>query len=454
MGAFLQTELRSFDSNMTKIPTFKKYKSSNGDSDILKVKIQENSVGKVGHRWRVLRQQMAGTFCAALDTDSVKSMPFIEPSLDSSFSQISQYYPSESVCSENIDAWVKLMPHSIRSHGKTVDNEIVDGNYRDTNKTHNIKRNSNRNDDNRVVCNESHVRGLASLVRSDWLLHSPYYSLNLRAKSQKMIPNNKVSSDDGSNKFDHIEKQHTNKQILKLTLTVSITAVLLPNLLTLHTILLNELKENACIHLIDNTLIQESRKLPFYNNNLNKDSRTSSHSDEVYDSADNIDQSDNKNDIKVGDNTEDIVDDNRERVTSAIDYNEKNHSDQISTDSSLAFDRVRLVRDVRDSRQQHFAVHMTVKHDHSDLNRSNSEFGSIRMQVLELIPPFYKILLHTYKYTIEDHNDTSALRYVADVPSFVLTLHGLNDESCLEGSSYAHTDTGIFIIIMIIPVSS
>jgi hypothetical protein len=416
---------------------------SNSDSNNLKSKMKENSDGKVAHRWRVLRQQMAGVFCAALATDSVKSMPFVEPSIDSSFSKISQYYPSESVCSENIDAWVKLMPHSTRSHGKTVDNEIVDGIYRDKNGSHSIKRNSNENNDNSVVCNESHVRGLASLVRSDWLLHSPYYSLNLRAKSQKMIPNNKMNTD-GSNKFDDREKhQHTNKQIFKLTLTVSITAVLLPNMLTLHTILLNKLKENTCIHLIDNTLIQESRKLPFHVNNFNKGDRTSSHSNEVYDRADSIDQSDNKNDINVGDNTEDIVDDNRGSVTSAINYN--NYSDQISTDSNLAFDRVRLERDVRDSRQQHFAVHMTVKHDHSNLNRSNSEFGSIRMQVLELIPPFYKILLHTYKYTIEDDNGTSAWRYVADVPSFKFTQHDLNDESCFEGSIYAHADTGIVI---------
>jgi hypothetical protein len=413
-------------------------------------KNKENIDKKIGNRWRVLKQQMAGVFCAALSTDSVKSMPFVEPSINSNFSKISQYYPSESVCSENIDAWVKLMPHSTRLHGKTVDIEIGDGNYRDRNKIDNSKNNSNSQNEanSSSICNKNHLQGLSSLVRSDWLLHSPYYSLNLRAKSQKMIPNNKINSDNRSNKIDDRDTpQQTQKRRLKLTLTVSITAVLLPNLLSLHTILVNKLKENTCTHIIDNTLIQKTEDLPLNKHNLNKNHRASSQSGEMYNS--NIDDQSDKDDINVSGNTTDTVDYN---VVTTSDINDTNHISQISTDSNLAFDRIQLDRGVRDSRLQHFAVHMTVTYEYT--NSSIHELGSIRVQVLELMPPFYRILLHTYKYSIYDDNGTSAFLYVADVPSFVLIQHGLSDERCFEHSSDVRVETGITVMVIIIPITS
>ena len=76
-----------------------------------------------GDRFRVLRSHVAGAFCLALNEETVMSRPFrLSPPHSSSTSaspdiEIAQYYPAESVCTENIDAWVKLIPPSSPSTG-------------------------------------------------------------------------------------------------------------------------------------------------------------------------------------------------------------------------------------------------------------------------------------------------------------------------------------------------
>ena len=105
----------------------------------------------VGHRWRQLKASIGATVCGALNDNNIRSSPFVQRNeawmsspQENNYTIVMQYFPAENVCTENVKAWAKW--------------------WTDGNPTH---------DDNGLT----HV-WMHSL---DWILHSPWYSLSIRA---------------------------------------------------------------------------------------------------------------------------------------------------------------------------------------------------------------------------------------------------------------------------------
>lgn len=364
--------------------------------------VEEGDIG-IGSRWRMLRSLTSGVFCEFLNQNSVQSSPFRAPSTR----QIAQFFSEESVCTENIDAWLKLIPH------------LSSGSVPQT---------------------EAHLK---SLIWRDWILHSPWHSLSFEARdSEEMMAIHDYSRNtcgieeqqSVNCEIDRIKKKIKTQSSMSMNLTIS--AVLLPNVLSSHADVLLQLKGLVALR---------SRR------------RTGL----------TIPSSNSRNDEEV-------------QQVRGID---RDHQRVVFLDG------IQLSRQVSDSRERDFYVHMSVKDSStrhtgrrcSDLdtgacvgmegekeeeygpreNQKEREMGrykegereremfygtrsegpSTEVHVVELITPFYKMLLNTYTYSIYNRNKSNethrhdverTLQYVADLPSFLYTPNGLSDRDCYD----------------------
>lgn len=337
----------------------------------------------VGARWRLLKSLTSGVFCTSLNKNNVFSSPFYYdgPRHESSSGiSVGQYFPEESVCTENIDMWKRLIPNI------PFNEEKYSATSTESNNVENETDNS-----------------LKRLIDKNWLLNSPWHSLRYEAKSgvARNVTVNNISQ----------HKKERFKQELSMTLTI--TAILLPKTVPSHSMILEQLKK------------YEKR---------NKNSQS-----KVFNNY-----SKRKTAPKKGENT--------------------------YVDPSF----IRLHRQVRDSRERNFFVEMiiedttssssscaTVPGEHSlpsdpthhtmtsqDMYSSSSYSSgsdsndnvsrSTRVHVTELLPPFYDLLLHTYTYTITQKSQNNSKNenqikkdfYVADLESFKFYSIGLNDNEC------------------------
>jgi Gpi16 subunit, GPI transamidase component len=379
---------------------------------------------RIGSRWRMLRSLTSGVFCAFLNQNTIQSSPFSfirsRHSAPPSTRQIAQYFSEESVCTENIDAWLKLIPHL--SSGS-------------------------------VPHTDTHLK---SLVWRDWILHSPWHSLSFEARDTEEIS---TTDENSRNTCDIMEQQSVRcnndkekkekKQKIKtksvMSMNLTISAVLLPNILPSHADVLLQLKEHV------NLRSHRHRQTDF----------TSPSSDSKID--------------------EELI---------SVRATERNLHGGVQN-----LDGIKLRRQVIDSRERNFYVHMSVK-DSSVLDtrrycsdtdsdtsaivteekkggkeettgreeetkggkevvigqkeREKKKKGSscilrgglgTKVHVVELLPPFYEILLNTYTYLVHNsselkethgHGTSRALQYVADLPSFIYTPKGLSDKDCYD----------------------
>jgi Gpi16 subunit, GPI transamidase component len=328
----------------------------------------------VGERWRLLKALTSGVFCASLNKNTAFSSPFYfdAPRHESSASvRVGQYFPEESVCTENIDMWKKLIPN-VLSHEEdsTTDSTSIE--------------------------HECGDDGLKGLIDKNWLLYSPWHSLRFEALSG--IERNAT---DNLNKSKH--KKWRSKQELSMTLSVS--AILLPKTLPSHSIVLKRLEE----------YIQKRKKSQSIE--LKNDSTQDTH---------------------------------------------------MSAKKLLETCGARLHRQVKDSRERKFFTEMifedssctTVpkerslplgsrKSSASSQDSYPKEGVSTSVHVTELLPPFYDILLHTYTYTvaqkipINPKNVTCTEElYVADLGSFKFHPGGVNDNECYNRNNDKNSPEG------------
>lgn len=321
----------------------------------------------VGDRWRLLKALTSGVFCASLNKNTAFSSPFYfdAPRHESSASvRVGQYFPEESVCTENIDMWKKLIPN-VPSHEEDSAT------------------------DSTTVEHENDEDGLKGLIDKNWLLYSPWHSLRFEAFSG--IDRNAT---DNLNTSKH--KKCRSKQELSMTLSVS--AILLPKTLPSHSIVLKRLEEHI-----------QKRK-----NSLSSELKS-----------------------------------------------ESTQQTDISTKKLLEPCGARLHRQVKDSRERKFFAEMIVEDSSCTLvpeehslplgSRKSTVFSqdsypkevvSTRVHVTELLPPFYDMLLHTYTYSIAQKipiNPKNVTRtkelYVADLGSFKFHPGGVNDNKCYNRNS-------------------
>lgn len=321
----------------------------------------------MGYRWRLMRSLMSGTFCAALNQNTAMSSPFrLFPSRDKSSTsghQIAQYFSGESVCTENIDAWLKLIP------------------YQPAQQVSGISKSSTGNTST-VFGSSSDRTALKHLIWRDWLLYSPWHSLTFEANASSPRAIHRGNS-------KSVIKGRRNKRELSMTLTVS--AVLLPKLLPVHADLLTALKEKGYSATIDKNVLEKRTEL---------------------------------------------------------------REDKGNKSASLdVIDRIVLRRYVRDSRERDFYVEMIVEDalnkrgnvpkgiDNNAAitgDKSAKGGGSTVVSVMELLPPFYDIKLNTYKYSVHcpsTSTSTSTTRsptthFAADLPSFLFTPKAYKDSDC------------------------
>ena len=328
----------------------------------------------VGHRWRFLKALTSGVFCASLNKNTAFSSPFYfdAPRHESSASvRVGQYFPEESVCTENIDMWKKLIPN-VPFHDEDSATDSAN------------------------IGHESYEDGLKGLIDKNWLLYSPWHSLRFEAFSG--IERNAT---DNSNTSKH--KKRMSKQELSMTLSVS--AILLPKTFPSHSIVLKRLEE----------YIQKRKN----------------------------------------------------RQSSGL-KSESTHGTDMSTDKLLEPCGARLHRQVKDSRERMFFSEMIVedsscttvpkerslplgsrKSTASSQDSYPKEVVSTRVHVTELLPPFYDILLHTYTYTIvqkiqinpKNITGTKEL-YVADLGSFKFRPGGVNDNECYNRNNDKNSPEG------------
>jgi Gpi16 subunit, GPI transamidase component len=359
---------------------------------------------RMGSRWRMLRSLTSGVFCAFLNQNTIQSSPFsfvrsrffTPPSTR----QIAQYFSEESVCTENIDAWLKLIPHL--SSGS-------------------------------VPHTEAHLK---SLIWHDWILRSPWHSLSFEARDTEEIV---ITYENSRNTCDIKEEQNDNcnndkekkekkktktKSVMSMNLTIS--AVLLPNILPSHADVLQQLKEH-----------------------VNLRNQRHGHTDLTSSSS-------AKNDEEIR-----RVREIERELYRGFRYLDGKH----------------LYRQVIDSRGRDFYVHLSVKDstvrdtrrycpdsvsdtsciakeemkgEKYEVNGQKEREGSscilrggcsTEVHVVELLPPFYEILLNTYTYLIlnssateesHGHGIARSLQYVADLPSFHYTPSGLSDRDCYD----------------------
>jgi Gpi16 subunit, GPI transamidase component len=316
----------------------------------------------VGDRWRLLKALTSGVFCASLNKNTAFSSPFYfdAPRHESSASvRVGQYFPEESVCTENIDMWKKLIPN-VPFHEEDPATDSAN------------------------VGHESYDNGLKGLVDKNWLLYSPWHSLRFEAFSG--IERNATDNSNTSK-----QKKRRSKQELSMTLSVS--AILLPKTLPSHSIVLKRLEE----------YIQKRKNS--LSSGLKSESTQHTH------------MSSNKLLEPCGARFHRQVKDSRER---------KFFSEMIVEDSSCTT--------VPEERSLPLGSR---KGSMSSQDSYPKEVVSTRVHVTELLPPFYDILLHTYTYTIarkipinpKNVTLTEEL-YVADLGSFKFHPGGVNDYEC------------------------
>ena len=328
----------------------------------------------VGDGWRLLKALTSGVFCTSLNKNTAFSSPFYfnAPRYESSASiRVGQYFPEESVCTENIDMWKKLIPNvPFREGDSTTNSTIVE----------------HENDDD----------GLKWLIDKNWLLYSPWHSLRFEA-----ISGIERNATDNLNTSKH-KKWRSNQE---LSMTLSVSAILLPKILPSHFIVLKRLEE----------YIQKRKNSQ--SSGLKSDSTQNTH---------------------------------------------------MRTDNLLEPCGARLRRQVKDSRERKFFAEMifedssctTVPNEHSlplgsrksTVSSQNSYpevLVSTRVHVTELLPPFYDILLHTYTYTIVQKfpiNPKNVTRtkelYVADLGSFKFHPGGVNDNECYDRNNEKNSPEG------------
>jgi Gpi16 subunit, GPI transamidase component len=325
----------------------------------------------IGDRWRLLKALTSGVFCASLNKNTVFSSPFYfdAPRHESSASvRVGQYFPEESVCTENIDVWKKLIPNvPFHQEDSTADSTTIG--Y------------------------ESDQDGLKGLVDKNWLLYSPWHSLRFEAFSG--IERNAT---DSLNTSKH--KTWRSKQELSMTLRVS--AILLPKTLPSHAIVLKHLEEYIL-----------KRK----NSGLKSDPTHYTHT------------SANKLLERSGARLHRQVKDSRERKFFAEMIVEDSSSTTVPEERSLPLGSRKGSVTSQDSYPK--------------------KAVSTRVHVTELLPPFYDILLHTYTYTIiqkipiNPKNVTSTKElYVADLGSFKFHPGGVNDNECYNRNNHKNSPEG------------
>jgi hypothetical protein len=364
---------------------------------------------------------------------------------------IAQYYPEESVCTENIDAWVKLLPQFASHKKERSEDDPCNSNSNSNSNSSSSDDSSFGNSDNSDIekCSNANpnpkpgpnVRGLASLVRADWLLRSPWHSLSIKANidpnpNPNSNPNPKSNSNSNPNPNPNSNTNsnsnfNLNNNIKKrrVSMVITISAVLVPSLLLVHSNLLKELEGFSNNPNPNPNLLQE---LEGFSGNIVKYSSNSSNSEATSTPNSNSNSTPNSN------------------------SNLNPYPNSVSPLNSL-----RLSRTVRDSRESHFSVKMGVYNNNKNYNDTSD---SVRVHVVEVIPPFYDILLHTYKYTIIRGHDSShssshanseysldpyvtkqcgtdqyVTYYVADLSSFIYTPKGLDDQECFGSITYGAT---------------
>ena len=339
----------------------------------------------VGARWRLLKSLTSSVFCTSLNKNNVFSSPFyydVPRHESSSGITVGQYFSEESVCTENIDMWKKLIPNIPFNEEKYLATTI------------------DRND----IENES-GNGLKGLIDKKWLLNSPWHSLRFESKSgaaRNVMDNN-----------NNISRHKKERFTRELSMTLSVSAILLPKTVPSHLMVLEQLEK-------------------YVKRNKNNQSKV------LYN------YSKQKTAPKKG------------KITYVDPY------------------FIRLHRQVKDSRERNFFVEMIIEdtsssssssssdcdatpEEHSSLsnpthrnmapqdtcsssgyNSSDIVLGSTRVHVRELLPPFFDLLLHTYTYSITQKSQNNLNNgnqiekdfYVADLESFKFHPIGFNENEC------------------------
>ena len=363
----------------------------------------------VGARWRLLKSLTSSVFCTSLNKNNVFSSPFhydVPRHESSSGIPVGQYFPEESVCTENIDMWKKLIP----------------------NIPFNEEKYSATTTDSNDIENESD-NGLKGLIDKNWLLNSPWHSLRFESKSgiaRNVTDNNNVS-------------QHKKERFKReLSMILSITAILLPKTVPSHSMVLEQLEK-------------------YVKRNKNNQSKV------LYDS------SKQKTAKKLGESAyvdpcfirlHRQVRDSRERNFFVEMIIEDTTSSSSSSSSCATIPEEHSSPSNPTHRNMTPQDTCSSSSSSSGSNSSDIVLGSTRVHVTELLPPFYDLLLHTYTYTITQKSQNNSKNgnqikkdfYVADLESFKFHPIGLNDNECynrnndkksLEGFELSpHSDYG------------
>ena len=410
-----------------------------------------------GDRFRFMRSQVAGVFNLALDEDTVMSSPFtLLPSMGTASSStpsqsllIAQYFPTESVCTENIDAWVKYMP--------VTRNPPSERRY--TREQNNIT--------------ERRQLGLSSLISRDWILYSPWHSLSLHLSASPKSTSNKISRDNRNRKRNantnsneksdsHLKDDDMsqpnrnnsggsdrgvnggrglNKARQELFLMLDVSAVLLPDILPSHAHILETLRDTIKSNMNEteiNSLGSElhsssssssfSSSSPFSSSFLSSSTATPFATSGVNPSR--------TNSIVL---SREVRDSRGRKIFMAMTVNDKFISTtNISTDTC---DRYSFPDSSNSSSTKGHVEGLDGSESSNYCNRGGDDSKctfdqNIRVTIVELITPFYDILLHTYTYTYKSsdglHNNITdgIVRYVADLPSFLYTPSGGTDRDC------------------------
>ena len=341
----------------------------------------------VGARWRLLKSLTSSVFCTSLNKNNVFSSPFyydVPRNKSLSGITVGQYFPEESVCTENIDMWKKLIPNI------PFNEEKYSASTTDSNNVENVSDN-----------------GLKGLIDKNWLLNSPWHSLRFESKcgvARNVTVNNNVS-------------QHKKERLKQeLSMTLSISAILLPKTVPSHSMILEELEKYVKRN-------KKNQSKVF--NNFSKRKTAPKKGESTY-----VDPSFIRLHRQVKDSRERnfFVEMIIEDTTSAS--SSSSSCATIPEEHSLPSDPIHHSMTPQDT------CSSSRCYSSSDFN--DIVLGSTRVHVTELLPPFYDLLLHTYTYTItqksqnnsKNENQIKKVFYVADLESFKFHSIGLNDNEC------------------------
>ena len=498
-----------------------------------------------GSRFRLLRSLLAGTFSLALNEDTIMSSPFtlsaiVEQSTE--IKQILQYYPSESVCTENINAWVKLIPFLPGKESDPRSAHLSARNITSDPRSIDIEKDS---DDNKVE-----RENLASLIWHDWLLHSPYHTLSFKgtrtkiSSSRNIINNNSSSSshdnnyndsnnncnrnsnsNSNSNSSKYTSKGNSKRKEMKkfrhkMSMHLSVSAVILPDILPVHSDLLKKLRQRR--EFIEIPLKREEKMVtkasvefsvlsslqpaisansPLDINLIREvtDSRerriyvgmtVARRKDRIIKSTPSLVITDDIAVNSIGDSTSDGRTDSGTESKSGSGSESKSDSGANSrsgSETDIVIDSApsniesdKGLKSFESGSVSTYEIHSSGETDHYKLpDNGSSQYQSpdngsnqckspdknnygvkvevevevddrMIVQVTELLPPFYDILLHTYTYKYLHPTDSSSntvnknnnkgdeIHYVADLPSFVYIPRGSSDTDCYYSNYHNH----------------